>query len=267
MRGTQSARRAALRVILAASALAALASCPKPIEDTQGSWPGIYRASAGEVGTGISELSVDRAGKREFAFFLRLIRENGFTREISGTASYKGRSAAFSMDGVELAFALEEGNPPAIVVTEGSSKILSSGGFSPSIRLPRESVRGLGADDAVPGEAPASGGAPSVGGAFKFGYYLPEGVDPKADALPESFAFLFLDKDGMKAREISMFEGSMTDGREIGPFTVTDDSLRIQSTDPKTGKKKSLEWKRSGDGVVVSDTGQRYFFWKGNLQE
>ena len=246
---------------------AALVSCLKPVENTQGSWPGIYRDSSGAAGTGISELSVDLAGKKDFSFFLRLIQENGFTREISGTASYTGRNAIFSKDGIDLAFALEESSPSAILITEGASKTLSADGFKPSLRLPRESVRGLDSAETVPGEASPSAGERASGNAFKFGYYLPEGVDPKADALPESFVFLFFDKDSMTARELSMFEGNMTEGRELGAFTVRDDSLQIQAKDPKTGKKKTAEWKRSAAGVVVSDSGQRYFFWKGNLQE
>jgi hypothetical protein len=259
-----------LRFCCAASILlscAALVSCRKPVEDTQGSWPGIYRNSGGPAGTGISELSVDQAGKKEFSFFLRLIQENGFTREISGAAAYKGRTALFSKDGIDLAFALEESNPPAIMIREGATKTLSADGFAPSLRLPRESVRGQGAADTVPGEASVPAGAPAAGSAFKFGYYLPEGVDPKADALPESFVFLFFDKENMNVREISMFEGNLTEGRELGTFTITDDSLQLQSKDPKTGKKKAIEWKRGDAGVLVSDSGQRYFFWKDNLQE
>jgi hypothetical protein len=274
-RGEWDSRQRAPRFpafLLALAICAIPCSCLKPPEDTQGLWPGIYRGAADEPGSGFSEMSVDQAGKKEISFFLRLIQENGYSREISGKASYKGRTAFYSQDGIELSFTLEEGPAPAIIIADGATKILESEGFKPRLRLARESMRTTadGSGPAIPNgdSIPAATAlGPETGSSFRFGYYLPEGADPNADALPESFAFMFFDKNGMTAKEISMFEGMTNEGRVLGTFTVQDDSIIIRSQDPKTRKKRELAWKRQGRDILVSDSGQRFFFWKDDIQK
>ena len=263
-------RRASRAAVLACAFLlpaVILLSCAKKAEDTRGLWPGIYRA-AGDAGSGIAEMSVDGADGKEIGFFLRLVKDNGFTREISGKAAYSGRKAAFSREGVDLSFSL--GEDQSILIEDGASKTLAGDGFGPSLRLARETVKRGGGAEELPGPGGAASGpgaSEPPGKAFKFGYYLPEGADPNAQALPESFSFLFFDKESMTVRLLSMFEGNMTEGKLLGAFTAGDEALSLKAKDEKTGKAKNLEWKRSGSDVVVTDSGQRYFFWKDNLQK
>lgn len=203
-------------------------------------------------------MAIQGAGKGSFLFALALSRENGYTRELAGRASYKGREARTSGDGYEIVLTLDEGEEPGLLM-DISGPMMEAEGLAARIGLKRRT------EDKKTEAAPTPAGISAEAGEFRFGYYLPEGA--LGDALPESLEFLFFDREGMKVREIRMFEGMSDEGRELGAFSISEEAIRISRKDSKTGKTAERLWKREEGGAVVNESGQRFFFWKANLEE
>lgn len=248
------ARRPARAAVLAATLALSQASCAKPDAVP---WEGEYSGESDSAQTSLATLAIGKAKKGLFPFSLVLMKDNGYSREVAGVARCKGRAASFKGEGIEIGFEIAEGEADGIRVEAGGEAI-GAEGFETRMRLERRPLA------VTAPEASASPASESAKGDFAFGYYLPEGSD--AQALPESLSLLLFAREGMKAREVLMFEGSLSEGREFGIFSVEEGRVVAKSKDPKTGKTIETSWTREADGRLKNDSGQRFAFWKDNLE-